>query len=165
MVDEQKVINFIQDFGCAKLQHLQILFDDKDSNFRNVLKSNVVSRTGNVFVHNTRVVNEKMLIALDVLCELKPKLKKYRPGKAPSTITLITTDDLVCNIMVADKKNKKGLVSILNSKPLSFPMVDRIFAVFYDESEEVNIVCDIPIYYIIYPSLEVIYYKENEKNV
>ena len=67
--------------------------------------------------------------------------------------------------MVADKKNKKGLVSILNSKPLSFPMVDRIFAVFYDESEEVNIACDIPIYYIIYPSLEVIYYKENEKNV
>ena len=33
MIDKVKVINFLQDFGCARLKQLQVLFGDKDSNF------------------------------------------------------------------------------------------------------------------------------------
>lgn len=165
MVDEQKVINFIHDFGCARLRHLQILFDDKHSNFKQILKSNMVSKRDDIFVHNTRVINEKMLIALDVLCEFKPKLKRYCRGDNPTIINFITTDNLSCNIMVADKESPKGLVRLLNCKPLSIPVVDRLLVVFFDETEEENINCDIPVYYIVYPSLDVIYYKEIEEIV
>ena len=36
MVDKLKVINFLQDFGCAKLAHLQILFEDENNNFKDI---------------------------------------------------------------------------------------------------------------------------------
>lgn len=165
MIDEQKVLNFIQDFGCAKLEHLQILFGDKNSSFKQILKGNMVSKKGDVFVHNTRVVYEKMLIALDVLCVFKKKLKRYCPGNNPATITFITHDDLVCNIIVADKENQKGIVKLLNHKPLCIPSVDRLLVVFFDESEFDEIDCNIPIYYIVYPELEVIFYREKEGNI
>ena len=42
MVDRLKVINFLQDFGCAKLSHLQKLFGDEDDNFKNILYSLLV---------------------------------------------------------------------------------------------------------------------------
>lgn len=44
MIDKLKVINFIQDFGCAKLEHLQILFNDKTENFKNILSSNFITK-------------------------------------------------------------------------------------------------------------------------
>ena len=33
MVDTLKVVNFLQDFGCARLNHLQLLFEDNKNNF------------------------------------------------------------------------------------------------------------------------------------
>ena len=64
MVDKLKVINFLQDFGCARLNQLQILYKDRNNNFKNILSSNMVSKKGDIFVHNTRKINEKMLILL-----------------------------------------------------------------------------------------------------
>ena len=66
MIDKIKVINFLQDFGCARLEHLQILYNDKTDNFKSVLSSNMVSKKGDIFVHNTRRVDEKMLVALEI---------------------------------------------------------------------------------------------------
>ena len=37
MNDELKIINFIQDFGCATLKQLQILFNKPHDNFKNIL--------------------------------------------------------------------------------------------------------------------------------
>ena len=34
MENKEKVLNFLQDFGCCKLEHLQILFNDKNNNFK-----------------------------------------------------------------------------------------------------------------------------------
>lgn len=64
-------------FECAKLEHLQCIFKEKNYNFKNVLYSNLVSRKGDVFIHNTRKIDEKMLIALDILCK---KLKGQWEG-------------------------------------------------------------------------------------
>ena len=60
MVDKLKVINFLQDFGCARLEHLQILYNDRNSNFRNILSRNMVTKKGDIFVHNTKRINDKM---------------------------------------------------------------------------------------------------------
>ena len=46
MVDKQKVINFIQNFGYATLEQLQILFDDKTNNFKNILDGGIISIKG-----------------------------------------------------------------------------------------------------------------------
>ena len=39
MNDELKIINFIQDFGCATLKQLQILFNKPHDNFKNIISS------------------------------------------------------------------------------------------------------------------------------
>ena len=39
MTDKLKVINFLQDFVCAKIQHLQVLFSTENDNFKNIIKS------------------------------------------------------------------------------------------------------------------------------
>ena len=87
MVDKTKVINFLQDFGCARLNQLQILFGDADNNFKNILSSNIISRKGNVFVHNTKKIDEKVLAALDALCKYQDRYVKFYRGYDPIYIT------------------------------------------------------------------------------
>ena len=156
MVDKIKVINFLQDFGCSKLEHLQILFNDKNNNFKNVLDSNLVSKKGEVFVHNTKKIDEKMLIALDILCKFKPKLSQYYTGYNPVMITFLSKDNTMYHIIVADEENKKGIVKLVNSYPLSLPRADKLILAFSDREEIDNIECEIPFLYCTYPGLEVI---------
>ena len=40
----------------------------------------MVSRKEDIFVHNTKRIDEKMLIALDILCKFKDRLSKYYIG-------------------------------------------------------------------------------------
>jgi hypothetical protein len=158
MIDKLKVINFLQDFGCAKLEHLQILFDSKNNNFRNILSSNMVSKKGDIFVHNTRRIDENMLVALDILCKykLKNSLSKYQFGYDPVSISFLTKDDLLYHIIVANEENKKGIVKKVNSYPLSISKADRIILAFPDRGELQNIECDIPFLYCTYPDYKVI---------
>ena len=127
-----KILNFLQDFGCARLNQLQILFDDTNNNFKNILDSNMVSKKGDVFVHNTKKINEKMLVALDILCKYKSRLSKFYLGYEPVIITFLTKDNLMYHIIVADEENKKGVVKLVNSYPLSLPKVDKLILAFPD---------------------------------
>lgn len=102
MVDKTKILNFIQDFGCCRLEHLQILFNDKNNNFKGILDNNMVSKKGDIFVHNTKKIDEKMLTALDILCKYKSKLKQYYLGYNPVIITFLTKDNTMYHIIVAD---------------------------------------------------------------
>lgn len=156
MIDKIKVMNFLQDFGCARLNQLQILFNDTNNNFRNVLDGNMVSKKGDIFVHNTKRINEKMLIALDILCKYKSRLSKFYLGYAPVVITFLTKDNLMYHIIVADEENKKGVVKLVNSYPLSLPKVDKLILAFPDKKELDNIECKIPFLYTTYPDLEII---------
>lgn len=156
MVDKTKVLNFIQDFGCAKIEHLQILFNDKNNNFKNVLESNMVSKKGYIFVHNTKKIDNKILIALDILCKYKNKLSQYYLGYDPVIITFLTKDNTMYHIIVADENNKKGIVKLVNAYPLSLPKADRLILAFPDGGELENIDCDIPFLYTAYPELEVL---------
>lgn len=156
MINELKVINFLQDFGCARVEHLQKLFNNENDNFKNILSSNMVSRKGDIFVHNTRKIDNKILVALDVLCKYKDRLSKYYLGYDPVAITFLTKNNTMYHIIVADEENKKGIVKIVNSYPLSLPKVDKLILVFPDEQELENIDCPIPFLYAIYPGLEII---------
>lgn len=156
MVDKLKVINFLQDFGCARLNQLQILYNDEKNNFNNILNGNMVSKKGNIFVHNTRKINDKMLVALDILCKYKYKLVKFYQGYEPILITFLTNENLLYHIIVADKDNEKGIVKLVNAYPLSLPKADRLILAFSDREEIENINCNIPFLYTTYPELEVI---------
>lgn len=155
MIDKLKVINFLQDCGCAKLEHLQILFDSKD-NFKSILSSNMVSKKGDIFVHNIRKIDSKMLIALDVLCKFKEKLSKYYFGLFPIEITFLSKDNLIYHIIVADMENAKGIVKVINSYHISLPKADKLILVFPDEENFKDIECDIPFIYTTYPDFKII---------
>lgn len=156
MVDKEKVLNFIQDFGCSKLEHLQTLFDDKNNNFKNILDNNMVSKKGNIFIHNTKKIDERMLVALDILCKYKYKLKNYYLGYDPVMLTFLTKDNTMYHIIVADEENKKGIVKLINAYPSSMPKADKLIIAFPDKEELVNIQCEIPYLYTTYPDLDVI---------
>ena len=156
MVDKTKLLNFIQDFGCAKIEHLQILFNDKNNNFKNILESNMVSKKGDIFVHNTKKIDNKILIALDILCKYKTKLSQYYLGYDPIIITFLTKDNTMYHIIVADENNKKGIVKLVNAYPLSLPKADRLILAFPDGGELENVECEIPFLYSTYPDLVVI---------
>ena len=156
MVDKTKVINFLQDFGCARLNQLQILYNDKNNNFKNVLNSNMVSKKDDIFVHNTRRIDNRMLVALDILCKFKHKLSKFYLGYNPVVITFMTKDNKLYHIIVADEENKKGIVKLINSYPLSLPKADKLILAFSDGEELENIECEIPFLYTTYPNLQIL---------
>lgn len=156
MENKEKVLNFLQDFGCCKLEHLQILFNDKNNNFKGILDRNMVSKKDNIFVHNTKKIDDKILIALDILCKYKPRLSKYYLGYEPVIITFLTKDNTMYHIIVADEENKKGIVKLINSYPLSLPKADKLILAFPDKNELENIECEIPFLYAVYPGLEII---------
>lgn len=56
MMNQEKIeiINFLQDFGCAKLEQLQILFNSPKDNFKSILTGNIISKKENIFIHNTK---------------------------------------------------------------------------------------------------------------
>lgn len=156
MINNQKVINFIQDFGCAKLEQLQIIFDDNKNSFKSILSSNMVSKKGNIFVHNTKQIDEQMLIALDILCKYKNRFVKFYKGYDPVFITFLTKDNLLYHIIIANENNKKGIVKLVNSYPLSIQQADKFILAFPDKGEYENIDCEIPFLYCIYPALEIV---------
>ena len=156
MVNKLKVINFLQDFGCARLDQLQKLYGEENNNFKNVLDGNMVSKKGDIFVHNTKRIDEKMLIALDILCKYKNKFVRFYQGYEPVYITFLTKQNLLYHIIVVDEENKKGIVKLVNSYPLSLPKADRLILAFPDDEELKNIDCDIPFLYTAYPELEVL---------
>jgi hypothetical protein len=156
MVDKLKVINFLQDFGCATLEQLQILFDDKSNNFKFVLDGNMVSRKNNIYVHNRCKIDNKMLAAIDVLCKYKGKFIKFYKNYDPIYITFFTKDNIMYHIIVADEDNEKGVVKIVNSYPLSIPKAYKLILAFPDREELSNIDCEIPFLYTSYPEFEIL---------
>ncbi|MCI8396413.1 MAG: hypothetical protein HFJ52_01645 [Clostridia bacterium] len=156
MIDNQKVINFIQDFSCAKLEQLQIIFDDNKNSFKSILSSNMVSKKGNVFVHNTKQINEEMLVALDILCKYKNRYVKFYKNYEPIFISFMTNDNLLYHIIVANEENKKGVVTLVRSYPLSIPLADKLILAFPDKESLSDIGCNIPFLYCTYPNLEIV---------
>lgn len=43
-------------------------------------KWQIVSKKGDIFVHNTKQIDGQMIIALDILCKYKTRIAKYYKG-------------------------------------------------------------------------------------
>ena len=52
MKEDIEIINFLQDFGCARLKHLQVLFCSKNDNFNRILTNNIISKKDDIFIFN-----------------------------------------------------------------------------------------------------------------
>lgn len=156
MVDKLKVINFLQDFGCARLDQLQKLYNAPEDNFKNILTGNMVSRKGDIFVHNTNAIDNNMLVALDVLCKYKVRLKQFYKGYKPVYITFLTKENVLYHIIVADDGNEKGIVKLVNAYPPSLPKADKLILAFPDKEGFKKITCQVPFLYCIYPELTII---------
>lgn len=153
MVDKLKVINFLQDYGCARLSHLQILFNDKNNNFKNILTSNIASKKNDIFVYNNCKIDEQMLAALDVLCKYNKRFSEYHLAYRPAYITFLTKDNIQYHIIVAGDSNEIGVVKRINN-PHSFPEADRFIVLFKSLNQLNNINCSKPYVYCTYPNIK-----------
>ena len=99
---------------------------------KRILTGNMISKKQGIFVHNTKTINDLMLIALDILYKYKGRYIKFYKGYDSIIITFLTKDNLLYHIIVADEKNKKGIVKLVNSYPLSLPKADRLILAFPD---------------------------------
>ena len=134
MNDELKIINFIQDFGCATLKQLQILFNKPNDKFKDILSSNVISRKGDIFVHNTATIDMKMIYAIDILCK----------------------ENLLYNIIVTDKSSEKGILKLIKTNSPAIPEADKRILLFEDDSCQKEVVCNTPFIYCVYPSMKIL---------
>ena len=156
MTDYKKVIDFIQEFGCAKLEHLQILFNEKNNSFNQILNNNMISKKDGVFIHNTRRLDNNMLIALDALCQYKDSLVSQYTGFFPVYIKFLTKENETYGIIVADEETRSGVVKALNSDPPMIPAVDKLILLFPDSEDYNKINCEKPFMYATYPDMEII---------
>lgn len=116
----------------------------------------MISKKGDIFVHNTQRIDDNMLVALDILCRYKGRFKTFYKGYFPVYITFLTKDNLLYHIIVADEENKKGIIKMINSYSVSLPKADRLIFAFPSREELEQINCEIPFLYCTYPGLDVI---------
>lgn len=156
MNDDLKIINFIQDFGCATLKQLQILFNRPNDNLKNILSSNVISRKNDIFVHNTATIDMKMICALEILCKYNNRFKYFHKGFEPVYITFLSKDNLLYNIIVSDKNNEQGVVKLLKMKSPMLSESDKLILLFEDENCFEKIESETPYIYCTYPEIKIV---------
>jgi len=158
MLDNEKVkvINFLQDFGGATLKQLQILYNKPNDNFKDILTSNLISKKGDVFVHNHEILDMKMISALDVLCKYKGRFVQFHKGFGIVHIIFLSKENLLYNIIVTDKENEKGILKLLKTNSPLIPEADKFILLFEDEECFRDIECNTSYIYCIYPELRII---------
>lgn len=154
MVNYLDAMNFIQDFGCARLKDLQILYDAKDDNFNKLLEGNMITKKGDIFVHNTAKINEDMLKAISLLCKFKKRLKQPLYTKYPALISFITVENTTYHIIVANEENREAIIKIINSGTNLLKNADKLLLIFPDASDLNNITCEKEFGYTTYPDLK-----------
>lgn len=152
---ETKLINFIEDFGCATEEQLKILFDCSKNDIKNILHSHFINRKGNIIVHKQKGIDKKVLAAIDVLCEYKGRYKQFYKNFEPIYITFFNNNELY-NIIVSEKSDEKGIIKMLKNKPTGSWYCDKVILLFEDTEMKDNIEIDIPYLYCTYPPVQII---------
>lgn len=155
MKEDLEIINFLQDFGCARLKHLQILFSSKQDNFNRILTNNLISKKDDIFVFNNTKINENMLIALDILCKYKGRYVKYYTNYEPVFISFLSNENNLYHIIVADETTEEGIIKRINN-PSSLPDGDKFILAFRNDDMVYKINTSVSFLYCTYPSLEII---------
>ena len=156
-----KVINFLQDFGCATLKQLQVLYNKPNDNFKDILTGDFVSKKGDIFIHNNAELNMKTINALNVLCRYKGRFKQFHKGHDPVYITFLTKDNILYNVIVTDKSSEQGVLKLLKVNSPIIPEADKFILLFQDDSCFDTLECNTPFAYCVYPELKVINRKKS----
>lgn len=138
------------------MKQLQILFNKPNDNFKNILSNNIISRKGDIFVHNTATIDMKMIYAIDILCKYKNRFKYFHKGFTPVYITFLSKENLLYNIIVTDKASEKGFLKLLKINSPSIPEADRLILLFKDDSCLNNVICNTLFAYCVYPDMKIL---------
>lgn len=150
---EDKIINFLQDFGCSSQEQLIKLYGN-NIDFKYILSTGNVSKKGNIYVHNLKSIDKKMLAALDVLSSYKGRFKQFHINFEPIFITFLTNENLLYHIIVSDKNNEKGVLKLLKSNS-QFQDADRLILLFEDLEMYSKIECKTEYLYCTYPPVKI----------
>ena len=151
----QRILNFIQDFGCVSEKQLQKLFECNRNDFKDILNSNTVSKKKDIYVHNSRAIDNKMIAALDVLTAYQGRFTDFYLGITPVYISFLCNDTLY-NVIVTDIDNQEGIVKRLNNQPLKFSYADKYVLLFKDTSMLDKIKFSKPYLYCTYMPIKII---------
>ena len=151
----QRVLNFLQDFGCASDLQLEKLFGCTKSDLKDILNTSAISKKRDIYVHNKRAIDNKMIAALDVLLAYKQRLTDFYLGNNPVYISFYSEDNLY-NVIVSDEDNQEGIVKRLNNRPLDFSHADRYILLFKDVSMLDKIKFEMPYLYCTYMPVKII---------
>lgn len=152
---EKKIINFLQDFGCGTQQQLVILFGN-NIDFKYILETGNVTRSGNTYIHNLKKFDKKMIAALDVLCKYKGRYKQFYTNFDPVYITFLNSENLLYHIIVTDKNNEKGVLKLLKNCEISIQDADKLILLFEDLEMYSLIECKKEYLYCTYPPVKIV---------
>ncbi len=151
---EKKIINFLQDFGCSTKEQLGKLFGN-NIDFKYILGTGNVFKKGHIYAHNLKIIDNKMLAALDVLCKYKGRYKHFYANFEPIYITFLTNENLLYHIIVTDKNSEKGVIKLLKSE-LSILDADKLILLFEDTEMYSKIECNKEYLYCTYPPVKIV---------
>ncbi len=152
---ENKIINFLQDFGCSTQEQIITLFGN-NIDFRYILGTGNISKKGILYVHNLKTIDNKMLAALDVLCKYKGRYKHFHTNFDPIYITFLTNDNLLYHIIVTDKNSEKGVLKLLKNVEFSIPDADKLIILFEDLEMYSKLECKKEYLYCTYPPVKIV---------
>lgn len=152
---ENKIINFLQDFGCSSQEQLNILFGN-NIDFKYILGTGNVSKKGNTYIHNLKVFDKKMIAALDVLCKYKGRYKNFHANFNPIYITFLTNENVLYHIIVTDKNDEKGVLKLLKNVEFSIPDADKLIILFEDLEMYSKLECKKQYLYCTYPPVKIV---------
>lgn len=152
---ENKIINFLQDFGCSSQEQLNILFGN-NIDFKYILGTGNVSKKNNIYVHNLKEIDKKMIVALDVLCKYKGRYKQFHTNFSPIYITFLTNKNILYHIIVSDKNDEKGVQKLLKNAEISIPDADKLILLFEDLEMYSRLECKKEYLYCTYPPVKIV---------
>ncbi len=151
---EIKIINFIEDFGCVKINQLETLFGLDKITLKNILRYHFINKKDDIIVFKNKTINKKMIAALDVLCKYKGRYKYFKRNFEPVYISFLSKNDETYDIIVSEKKDEEGIIKMLNkNQNLN---ADKLILLFEDEQAKSRLNITKPYLYCIYPEIKVI---------
>lgn len=151
---ETKIINFIEEFGCAKIKHLETLFEIDKTTLKNILRNHFINRKDDVIVIRNKRIDKKIIAALDVLCEYKGRYKTFYKNIEPVFISFLTKKDEMYDIIVSEKKDEEGIIKLFKNTPNW--KADKLIILFEDTNMFDKIDCNKPYLYCTYPEIKII---------
>ncbi len=151
---ETKIVNFIEEFGCVTEEQLKQLFECDKIAIKNILHYHFINKKGNILVHKQKSIDNKIIAAIDVLCEYKGRYKYFYKNFEPIYISFLGKNNELYDIIVTEKADERGVIKLLKNK--TNWNADKIILLFEDTEMLNKIDINIPYLYCIYPPIKIV---------